>query len=66
MNKNDLASKMTKRASKKILNGAKTPEGMSAIGGAVGGGGFFVPTCQSSGGRLSQNVTSEFAARHTF
>ena len=38
MSKESLTSKITKKTSKKILNGAKTPEGMSAIGGAVGGG----------------------------
>mgnify|MGYP001179802016 CR=1 FL=1 len=34
MNKDNL----TKKASKKIIDGAKTPEGISAIGGAATGG----------------------------
>ena len=38
MIKEILKSKIAKKTSKKILNGAKTPEGMSAIGsGATGG-----------------------------
>ena len=38
MIKEILKSKIAKKTSKKILNGAKTPEGMSAIGGAATGG----------------------------
>ena len=38
MNKEKIASKLTKKASKKLLDGAKTAEGMSAIGGAATGG----------------------------
>ena len=38
MTKDSITSKVAKSASKKILEGAKTPEGMSAIGGAAAGG----------------------------
>ena len=38
MTKDSITSKVAKSASKKILKGAKTPEGMSAIGGAAAGG----------------------------
>ena len=38
MNKDSVTSKIAKTASKKILEGAKTPEGVSAIGGAAAGG----------------------------
>ena len=38
MSEDSITSKVAKSASKKILKGAKTPEGMSAIGGAAAGG----------------------------
>ena len=38
MTKDSATSKVVKSASKKVLEGAKTPEGISAIGGATAGG----------------------------
>ena len=38
MTEDSVTAKVAKATSKKILQGAKTPEGISAIGGATAGG----------------------------